>query len=109
MTSVPVLSDPDPARSGLRELQRRIQLDEALLLEPATPGSWRVCDGRIPTGDGRFLGFIDERDGAFEVMQFADDFVWSTFPTMRAALDYIVATSTAVQLGRPNGELAGLL
>ena len=109
MTSVPVLSAPDPAWSGLRELQRRIQLDEALLLEPAAPGSWRVCDGRIPRGDGRFLAFIDERDGAFEVMPLADDFVWSTFPTLRAALDHIVATSPAVLLGRPNGELAGLL
>jgi hypothetical protein len=108
MTRVPVLSRPDPAWSGLRELQRRIQLDEALLLEPAGPGSWRVCDGRIPTGDGRFLGFIDERDGTFEVMQLAADFVWSTFPSMRAALDHIVATSPAVPSGRPNGELAWL-
>jgi len=108
MTSVPVRFSPDTAWSGLRELQRRIQLDEALLLEPVAPGSWRVCDARVAAGDGRFLGFVDERDGAFEVIQLAEDFVSSTFPSMRAALDHIVATSPAVVLGRPYDEPARL-
>jgi hypothetical protein len=108
MTNVSGLSPSDPAWSGLRELQRRIQLDEALVLEPVAPGSWRVCDARVPIGSGRFLGFVEVRDGAFEVMQVADDFVWSTLPTMRAALDHIVVTSPAVLLGRPNRERAWL-
>lgn len=108
MTSVPVLSPSEPAWSGLREIQRRIQLDEALVLDPAASGSWRVCDGRIPAGNGRFLAFVEERDGQFEVMQISEDFVWSTFPSMRAALDHIVATSPTVLVGRPNGELAWL-
>ena len=108
MTSVPVLFSPDTELSALRELQRRMQLDEALVLEAAAPGSWRVCDGRVAAGNGRFLGFVEERDGAFEVMQVANDFIWSTVPSMRDALDHIVATSPSMLLGRANGELAWL-
>ncbi len=98
MKSVSALSASEPASSGLHELQRRIQLDEALALEPAGPGSWRVCDSRIPSGHDRFLGFVEERNDTFEVMQKFDEFIWSTFPTMRAALDHIVATSETALL-----------
>lgn len=71
------------------------QLDEALLLELAGPSSWRVCDGRIAHGQGRFLAFVERKAEAFEVMQIADDFVRASFPTMRSALDHVVETNSA--------------
>lgn len=42
----------------------------------------------------------------FEVMQVADDFIWSVFPSMREALTHIVATSHAVLAARRSGNLA---
>jgi hypothetical protein len=70
-------------------------LDQALFLEQMAAESWRVCDNRITAGDGRFLAFVDENHGVFEVMQFADDLLWSAFPTMRAALTHVVETNSA--------------
>lgn len=82
-----------PSARGMR-LQHD-QLDDALSLEQAGPSSWRVCDGRIARGQGRFLAFIDRKGDTFEVMQIANDFVWASFPTMRAALDHVVETYSA--------------
>jgi hypothetical protein len=77
--------------------ERRAGLDEALLLEHVSGVVWRVCDSRHPAGsDGRFLGFVEERDGLFEVMQIAETFIWTSFESMRAALDHVVATNEEV-------------
>lgn len=81
-----------PARIAMPEsyldmLGRRDRLDDALVLEFVPPGAWQVCDARVAArGAGRFLAFVEERDGRFEVMQLADKFVWSTFATMPSAL-----------------------
>ena len=92
-----------PTAEGMR--QPHDQLDEALLLEQAGPSSWRVCDGRIARGQGRFLAFVDRKGDTFEVMQIADDFVWASFPTMRAALDHVVETYSARLSERSAGEV----
>lgn len=89
-------------------LRRQLDdLDEALLLEPAGPSSWRVCDGRIARGHGRFLAFVERTADTFEVMQIADDFVWTSFSTMRAALDHVVETNVVLVSERSAGKLAG--
>ena len=98
------LTSPSAARSR----QQFDQLDEALLLERAGPSSWRVCDGRIARGQGRFLAFVDRKAETFEVMQIADDFVWASFPTMRAALDHVVETYSAHLSERSAGQLEWL-
>lgn len=85
---------------------RRARLAAALLLEIAAPGAWRVCDGRVDQGNGRFLAFIEIKPDGFEVMQLAEDFVWSTFPTLQAALSHIVETHSAVGTPLATGMMA---
>lgn len=81
--------------------------DAALVLEPAAPGSWRVREDR-GTDLARYLAFIQEQETGFEVMQVADSFTWSTFPTMRAALTHVAITSRAVLVARSGSDLAWL-
>ena len=78
-----------PVKAGRRD----DHLIDALQLEPAGVGSWRVCDSRVARGEGRFLAFIDEKDDEFEVMEFTDEFVWTTFPTMDDAFAHVARTT----------------
>lgn len=94
--------------SDIAALRSLDELDEALYLEPAGPSSWRVCDGRIARGQGRFLAFVEQKVDTFEVMQIADDFLWTSFPTMRAALDHVVDSNGALATERSSGKLAWL-
>jgi len=81
----------DPA---VADRQRRELLNEAIVLEHVSGRAWRVCDSRCPAGaDGRFLGFVEERDGMFDVMQITETFIWTSFDSMRSALNHIVATN----------------
>jgi hypothetical protein len=98
----------DHAGHDLVERWRFSELDEALELEPVSPVSWRVCDGRVTAGPGRLLGFVQERQGTFEVMQVADRFIWTMFPTMQDALTHVAATRDAVLVARRAGDLAWL-
>lgn len=84
------------------------ELDEALYLEPAGPLAWRVCDSRIARGHRRFLAFVEQKVDTFEVMQIADDFLWTSFPTMRAALDHVVDSNGALATERSAGKIAWL-
>jgi len=105
MTVVSPRALPLATSNSARARQQLDQLDDALVLEQAGPSSWRVCDGRIARGQGRFLAFVDRKGEAFEVMQVADDFVWASFPTMRAALDHVVETYNAYLSERSAGQL----
>ena len=69
--------------------RRDNQPNDELCLERAGVGSWRVCNSRVARGEGRFVAFIDEKDDAFEVMELADDFVWTGFPTMSEAFAHV--------------------
>jgi hypothetical protein len=90
------------AVSGMRQL-----FGEALILEPVSPHSWRVCDSRIPEGTaGRMVAFVDERAGQFEVMQIADKFVWETFETMDSALEHVSASQAEIDQVRADGDLS---
>ena len=80
-----------PGKAGRRD----DHLSDALHLEPAGVGSWRVCDSRVAHGEGRFLAFIDEKDDEFEVMEFTDEFVWTTFATMNDAFAHVARTTGA--------------
>jgi hypothetical protein len=81
--------------------------DEALILEPVSPHSWRVCDSRIPEGTaGRMVAFVDERAGQYEVMQIADKFMWETFETMDFALQHISASQAELDQVRAEGDLS---
>jgi hypothetical protein len=75
-----------------------------------TPGAWQVCDSRLAVGtEGHLLGFVQERHGDFEVTQLADEFRWCAFPSMRAAIAYIVATNDEVMDARSRGTLGWIL
>ena len=91
MTSFVSSSSLTPAKAGRRD----DRLIDALQLESAGVGSWRVCDGRVACGEGRFLAFIDEKDDEFEVMEFTDEFVWTTFATMDDAFAHVAQTTGA--------------
>ena len=73
----------------------------ALCLERAGARSWRVCNSRVARGQGRFLAFIDEKNDEFEVMELADDFVWTTFPTMSDAFAHVARTNGELQAAEP--------
>jgi len=75
-----------------------------------SPGAWQVRDSRrTPGREGNLLGFVQERQGNFEVMQLADQFRWSMFPTMELAVDHIANTNAAVIAARHLGDLAWVL
>ena len=78
-----------PAKAGRRD----DHLIDALQLEPAGVGSWRVCDSRVARGEDRFLAFIDEKDDEFEVMEFTDEFVWTTCATMDDTFAHVAQTT----------------
>lgn len=81
-------------------------LRDALALEDAGVRSWRVCDCRVSRGPGRFLAFIEEKDDQFEVMQFGEGFVWTSFITIDEALAHIVRTAEAFVAARLSAESA---
>ena len=98
---------PDPVHMAPGERERRERLHDALLLEHVSGSAWRVCDSRRPSGSsGRFIGFVEERGGRFEVMQRADTFIWTTFDSMREALTFVVSTSDQVMTRRLRAELS---
>lgn len=77
--------------------QRRERLDEAIVLEQVSGRAWRVCDSRCPVGAaGRLLGFVEQSNDLFEVMQITESFIWTSFDSMRSALDHIVATNQQI-------------
>lgn len=80
----------------------------ALILEPIAEHAWRVCDSRASRGEGRFLGFLEAKGDAFELMQVADDFVWTLFPTSAAALDHVARTNSEFARARSACDLAWL-
>lgn len=51
---------------------------------------------------------MERKAELFGVMHIADDFVWASFPTMRAALDHIVEIHSAHLPARPTGKLEWL-
>jgi len=72
--------------------QRDPDLLNAISLVLVSPGAWQVRDSRrTPGREGNLLGFVQERQGNFEVMQLADQFggqysqpwswPWITSPT----------------------------
>ncbi|MFM9921325.1 hypothetical protein [Lacisediminihabitans sp. H27-G8] len=90
------------ASAGVRQLS-----DEALILELVSPHSWRVCDSRVPEGTpGRMVAFVDERAGQYEVMQIADNFVWTTFETMDSAIQHVSASQAKIDHVRADGNLS---
>jgi hypothetical protein len=106
--SIDLALSPVASTAGFPEEQRLMLFDAALVLEPAAPGSWRVREDRSSTELARFLAFIQEQESGFEVMQVADKFTWSTFPTMRAALVHVALTSRASLVARSGSDLAWL-
>ena len=81
--------------------QRDANPAAALCLERAGARSWRVCNSRVARGQGRFLAFIDEKDDEFEVMELADDFVWTTFHSMSDAFAHVARTNGELQAAEP--------
>lgn len=101
------LTASDELRLTVTEPDRRDRgLAEAVLLEPAGENLWRVCDRRIASGQGRFIAFIEEKDHQFEVMQIADDFVWTAFATMEVALTHVLQIHAAVVAARPAEQVS---
>lgn len=88
--------------------ERRDRLNDPLPLEHVSGSAWRVCDSRRPSGSsGRFIGFVEERDGRFEVIQRAETFIWTAFDSMREALTHIVWTNQQVTARRRSGTSDG--
>jgi hypothetical protein len=80
-------------------------LRDALVLEPVGDHAWRICDGRVRVGEGRFVAFVEEKLDGYEVMQLAGDFVWTSFPTLETALSHVVDTDGECARSRAIGDL----
>jgi hypothetical protein len=76
-------------------------------LQQVTWHGWRARDTRVPEHDPRsLLGFIEERDGAFEVMQLGLGFHWLTFSSLEEASAYLLRTAQDATAERMAGELS---
>lgn len=77
---------------------------EALFL-----GGWRISDRLIDAADpAHLLGFIERRDGRFEVMQIGIGFAWTSFDTMAQALDHLLTEGRIAAGTRATGSLSWL-
>lgn len=66
-----------------------LRASDVVVRDVASSG-WRVHDDRMPERDAHsVLGFIEKRDGRFEVMQLGSGFRWSTFDTMDEAVSHL--------------------
>jgi hypothetical protein len=60
-----------------------------VLVRLLSPSQWRLVDRRFPENDAcSLLGFIEEKNHQFEVMQLAHGFHWFTFPSLGEAFDH---------------------
>lgn len=62
---------------------------EDILAVPLSVSQWRVIDRRLPEADAcSLLGFIEEKNRQFEVMQLVHGFQWFTFSSLAEALNH---------------------
>jgi hypothetical protein len=60
-----------------------------ILVRPLSASQWRVIDQRVPETDAcSLLGFIEEKNQQFEVMQLHPGFQWFTFLSLAEALNH---------------------
>ena len=79
---------------------------DCVVLEQVALQGWRACDDRLPPEHPRrLLGFVEQRDGIFEVMQLGTGFVWSTFESLEEAMRHVVRSAPALIEERLAGEL----
>lgn len=79
------------------------------VVEPLFLGGWRISDRLIDTADpAHLLGFIERRDGRFEVMQIGIGFAWTCFETMDLALDHLLTEGRIAAETRASGSLSWL-
>jgi hypothetical protein len=52
------------------------------------------------------VAFVDENDNHIDVMQIADTFIRTTFPTMSSALHHISTTRADLARTRADGDLS---
>jgi hypothetical protein len=65
---------------------------EDILVQPLSASQWRVIDRRVPVNDAcSLLGFIEEKNQQFEVMQLRHGFQWFTFGSRAEAVDHFSA------------------
>jgi hypothetical protein len=101
-TRTPVAVDPPVAADTTA-----LTLDEALTLKRVTDRAWQVCDSRhAPHSPGFLLGFVEQVGDGVELMQLGDKFIWTGFPTMKAALAHVAATAYVTAGERSTGDLA---
>jgi hypothetical protein len=59
-------------------------------VDTLSASEWRVCDTRAAANDASSLiGFIDEHDGVFEVMRFADPIEFTFAPSLDVAIAHL--------------------
>jgi hypothetical protein len=70
----------------------RVQPSEPshIQVDALSASEWRVCDTRVPSNDASSLiGFIEEHDGVYEVMHFADPIEFTFAPSLDAAIAHL--------------------
>jgi hypothetical protein len=87
-----------------------LSLEEALILNRVTEWAWQVCDSRCaPHSPGYLLGFIEHVGDGVELMQVGNKFIWTQFPSVRAALAHVVATAGSTEMDKAAGSLAWVI
>ncbi|GAB3039402.1 hypothetical protein GCM10027052_19440 [Parafrigoribacterium mesophilum] len=64
-------------------------------VQSLSPSAWRICDTRFSQHDDAraLIGFVEEKDGVFEVMQMGRGFEWFTYATLEDAIAHFVRVS----------------
>ncbi|MEO6944092.1 MAG: hypothetical protein ABI053_05220 [Lacisediminihabitans sp.] len=75
---------------------------EDLVVQPLSESQWRVSDRRYSENDAcSLLGFIEEKDGTFELTQLEHGFEWFYFRTLGAAVTHFTRAPISASLLDP--------
>ncbi|MEO7148204.1 MAG: hypothetical protein ABIW81_07020 [Terrimesophilobacter sp.] len=67
--------------------------EEDLVVQPLSRSQWRVSDRRYSEHDAcSLLGFIEEKDGTFELTQLEHGFQWFYFSSLAEAIAHFTQT-----------------
>ncbi|MET4781563.1 hypothetical protein [Glaciihabitans sp. UYNi722] len=78
----------------MKRATRTRQPADAIEIVALSNGEWRVCDSRLPNDDARrVLGFIESKNGAYEVFQLGRAFEWFVFDSLAEATAHFTGVS----------------
>lgn len=76
--------------------------EDDLVIQSLSRSQWRVSDRRYPEHDAiGLLGFIEEKDDTFELMQLENGFQWFSFSSLAEAIAHFTQAPPQGSLVEP--------